>query len=56
MSEKPVGGLDTDQLMHELGHFRRFHVISYLLVTLVVVVSELYSINYVFLAADVPYR
>ncbi|CAH2047613.1 unnamed protein product, partial [Iphiclides podalirius] len=54
---KPVAeGLDTDRLMHELGQFRRFHLLSYFLLSLPAFAAAHYAINYVFLAADVPYR
>lgn len=52
----PSAGLDTDRLMKELGQFRRFHLTNYCLLALPVFVAALYSTNYVFLAADVPYR
>lgn len=52
----PGSGVDTDRLMQELGQFRRFHLCNYCLVALVTIVAALYAINYVFLAADVPYR
>ncbi|XP_063826951.1 organic cation transporter protein-like [Ostrinia nubilalis] len=50
------GGVDTDRLMQELGQFKRFHLTNYVLLALPVFVAALYAINYVFLAADVPYR
>lgn len=49
-------GLDTDQLMREMGQFKRFHLMNYCLLSLTVFVAALYATNYVFLAADVPYR
>ncbi|KAJ0183566.1 hypothetical protein K1T71_001542 [Dendrolimus kikuchii] len=49
-------GLDTDRLMRELGQFKRFHLTNYCLLALPVFVAALYATNYVFLAADVPYR
>lgn len=59
-AEAPVlsggGGVDTDRLMRELGQFRRFHVTNYCLISLVTITAAIYSVNYVFLAADVPYR
>ncbi|XP_023935702.2 organic cation transporter protein-like isoform X2 [Bicyclus anynana] len=48
--------LDPDVLMQELGQFRRFHLLNYLLLGLVPFALAHYAINYVFLAADVPYR
>lgn len=50
------GGVDTDRLMRELGQFKRFHLANYVMLALPVFVAALYAINYVFLAADVPYR
>lgn len=50
------GGVDTDRLMRELGQFKRFHLVNYVMLALPVFVAALYAINYVFLAADVPYR
>ncbi|XP_050348889.1 organic cation transporter protein-like [Nymphalis io] len=47
---------DTDALMRELGQFRRFHVVNYLLLALVPYVLAHYAVNFVFIAADVPYR
>ncbi|CAH0719744.1 unnamed protein product, partial [Brenthis ino] len=54
--ESSVPGVDTDVLMHELGQFKRFHLINYVLLALVPYILSLYATNYVFLAADVPYR
>lgn len=50
------GGVDCDQLMKELGQFRRFHLLNFLLMALVGYSAAHYAINYVFLAADVSYR
>ncbi|PZC71372.1 hypothetical protein B5X24_HaOG213517 [Helicoverpa armigera] len=50
------GGVDTERLMRELGQARRFHLASYALLAVAVFVAALYATNYVFLAADVPYR
>ncbi|XP_031766668.2 organic cation transporter protein-like isoform X2 [Galleria mellonella] len=55
-NERMAATFDTDRLMHELGQFRRFHVMNYFLLALTVFAAALYAINYVFLAADVPYR
>ncbi|CAG9787573.1 unnamed protein product [Diatraea saccharalis] len=49
-------GVDTDRLMKELGQVGRFHLINYFLLSLPVFLAAVYGINYVFLAADVPYR
>lgn len=49
-------GVDTERLMRELGQARRFHLTNYVLLALTVFVAALYATNYVFLAADVPYR
>ncbi|KAH9633783.1 hypothetical protein HF086_005417 [Spodoptera exigua] len=49
-------GVDMEQLMQELGQARRFHLGNYALLALTVFVAALYATNYVFLAADVPYR
>lgn len=49
-------GVDMEQLMQELGQARRFHLGNYVLLALTVFVAALYATNYVFLAADVPYR
>ncbi|KAG6440883.1 hypothetical protein O3G_MSEX001467 [Manduca sexta] len=49
-------GVDPERLMHELGQFRRFHLINYVLLALPVFIAAFYAVNYVFLAADVPYR
>lgn len=49
-------GVDTERLMKELGQGRRFHLVNYVLLALPVYVAAYYAINYVFLAADVPYR
>ncbi|XP_068617258.1 organic cation transporter protein-like [Battus philenor] len=54
--EKQAVAMDTDRLMHELGQFRRFHLINYFLLALPAFAAAHYAINYVFLAADVPYR
>ncbi|KPJ16074.1 hypothetical protein RR48_06029 [Papilio machaon] len=56
MCEKPQVAMDTDRLMHELGQFRKFHLLNYWLLALPVFAAAHYSINFVFLAADVPYR
>lgn len=48
--------VDTDALMQELGQFRRFHLVNYFLLALVPFALAHYAVNYVFLAADVPYR
>ncbi|KAJ8716903.1 hypothetical protein PYW07_003530 [Mythimna separata] len=53
---KGSAGVDTERLMKELGQARRFHVKNYLLLALAVYVLAFYATNYVFLAADVPYR
>ncbi|XP_072932972.1 organic cation transporter protein-like isoform X2 [Epargyreus clarus] len=55
MSGKPAS-LDVDGLMRELGQFRRFHLINYFLLALVPFAAAIYAVNYIFLAADVPYR
>lgn len=55
-NEPAAEGLDTDRLMQELGQFRKFHLVSYFLLSLVTFAAAHYAINYVFLAADVPYR
>ncbi|XP_061714575.1 solute carrier family 22 member 3-like isoform X1 [Cydia pomonella] len=55
MAEK-APGVDCDHLMKELGQFRRFHILNYILMALVSYTAAHYAINYVFLAADVPYR
>lgn len=52
----PNGGVDTDQLMQELGQFRRFHMGNYGLLALVAYFAAHHALNYVFLAADVEYR
>lgn len=52
----PGGGVDTEQLMQELGQFRRFHLVNYCLLALVCYFAAHYALNYVFLAADVDYR
>lgn len=49
-------GVDVDRVMRELGQLRRFHVRNYCLLALVTISVAIYGINYVFLAADVPYR
>ncbi|CAH0399953.1 unnamed protein product [Chilo suppressalis] len=49
-------GVDADRLMKELGQFRLFHLFNYVLLFIPVYVAALYATNYVFLAADVPYR
>ncbi|XP_022828155.1 organic cation transporter protein-like isoform X1 [Spodoptera litura] len=49
-------GVDMERLMKELGQARRFHLGNYVLLALTVFVAALYATNYVFLAADVPYR
>lgn len=49
-------GVDCEGLMGQLGQFRRFHLMNYALLALPVCVAALYGTNYVFLAADVPYR
>lgn len=57
MSGKSNGrGLDVDALMRELGQFRRFHLLNYVMLALVPFATALYAVNYIFLAADVPYR
>ncbi|XP_041979847.1 organic cation transporter protein-like isoform X2 [Aricia agestis] len=54
---KPMeGGMDTDALMKELGQGGRFHIINYILVSLAMFSLAQYQTQYVFLAADVPYR
>lgn len=49
-------GVDMERLMKELGQGRRFHMSNYVLLALTVYVAAFYATNYVFLAADVPYR
>ncbi|XP_075975361.1 organic cation transporter protein-like isoform X2 [Anticarsia gemmatalis] len=49
-------GVDTELLMKELGQFKRFHLLNYVLASLTVFVAAIYATNYVFLAGDVPYR
>ncbi|CAG9136528.1 unnamed protein product [Plutella xylostella] len=49
-------GVDVDRVMRELGQLQRFHVRNYCLLALVTISVAVYGINYVFLAADVPYR
>ncbi|CAH2241418.1 jg15615 [Pararge aegeria aegeria] len=56
VSSETAGHVDTDALMQELGQFKRFHLLNYFLLGLVPFVLAHYAINYVFLAADVPYR
>ncbi|XP_013141700.1 PREDICTED: organic cation transporter protein-like [Papilio polytes] len=56
MCEKSPVAMDTDRLMHELGQFRKFHLLNYFLLALPAFAAAHYAINYVFLAADVPYR
>ncbi|CAK1585785.1 unnamed protein product [Parnassius mnemosyne] len=48
--------LDIDQLMYELGQYRKFHLLNYCLLSAPLLLYCMYWINYVFLAADVPYR
>lgn len=59
MSSKPklrCGEVDTERLMQELGQFKLFHLKNYFLLAIAVFSAAIYGINYVFLAADVPYR
>ncbi|KAJ2951318.1 hypothetical protein O0L34_g5720 [Tuta absoluta] len=51
-----ASGVNTDRLMQELGQFKKFHLFNYILLSLVTFTAAHYAINYVFLAADVPYR
>ncbi|CAK1585786.1 unnamed protein product [Parnassius mnemosyne] len=48
--------LDIDQLMYELGQYRKFHLFNYFLLSVPLLFYCVYGMNYVFLAADVPYR
>lgn len=49
-------GVDMERLMKELGQSSRFHLSNYVLLAISVFVAAIYATNYVFLAADVPYR
>ncbi|XP_038214161.1 organic cation transporter protein-like isoform X2 [Zerene cesonia] len=49
-------GVDAEVLMRELGQFRRFHLLNYVLVFLASFMSCIYYTSYIFLAGDVPYR
>lgn len=53
---QPNSGVDVEQLMQELGQFRRYHLVNYCLLALVCYFAAHYALNYVFLAADVDYR
>ncbi|XP_050677874.1 organic cation transporter protein-like isoform X2 [Leptidea sinapis] len=46
----------TERLVEQLGQHRVFHLRCYALVALTTFAAALYNTNYVFLAADVPYR
>ncbi|XP_060801640.1 organic cation transporter protein-like isoform X2 [Amyelois transitella] len=53
------GGVDTERVMSELGarsRFHRFQLLVYALAGAAPWTAALYSTNYIFLAADVPYR
>lgn len=50
------GGVDMEQVMQELGQFRRYHLGNYCLLALVGYFAAHHALNYVFLAADVDYR
>ncbi|XP_069690607.1 solute carrier family 22 member 4-like isoform X2 [Periplaneta americana] len=48
--------MDLDEILDELGHFGKFQLISFLLISFPIIFSATFALSYIFTAGDLNYR